>query len=189
MAVLGAIWWFITLVWGMLVDWLYIFVSPIENLHVLWILVPIWLCWFFSEFFQEKRGTSLGNAITNGAIPLWVGIDWIRYLTNLLVDGKIIFNYIVVIKYFICLAVFIYGAVIIYHGIKAKTFIHYIGRIREVTYVLVVFTPIIYGIFVLDLRYIITIIIFYPIFHYVIEYIDQKFPDPVAFVKDKIEGM
>ena len=55
-----------------------IFVAPFTNPDMLWILIPIWVGWIFADFFQEKKGTSLGNAISNGVLALWAGLDWIR---------------------------------------------------------------------------------------------------------------
>jgi len=179
----------LSFLWIHFINWLYIFVSPVENLEVLWIIVPIWISWFFAEFFQEKKGTSFGNAITNGAVPFWVGIDWIRQVTNLLIAGELEFSTMVVVKYFICLCVLLYGAMIIYYGIKAKSFVHFIGRIRQITYILVMFTPIIYGVFDLNWDFVVSIIIFYPVFYYIIEYIDRKFPDPIAFARDEMEKL
>ena len=62
-----------------------------------------------AEFFQEKKGTSFGNAISNGAFPLWVAFDWSRYLTGQIVAGTISFSFMLFIKYFIALVSFSYG--------------------------------------------------------------------------------
>ena len=174
--------------WALLKDWLFIFISPYKNLNILWIIIPIWLSWFFGEFFQEKKGTSFGNAITNGAVPLWVGIDWTRYLINQLIADKMGFNLILAIKFFICLAILVYGTIIIVYGIRAKSFVHLVGRIREVTYVLVMFSPFIYGIIDLSWRYLFAILIFFPIFYFLIELIDRITPTPQIYKYDKGEA-
>ncbi|MFT4305158.1 MAG: hypothetical protein ACMXX8_03620 [Candidatus Woesearchaeota archaeon] len=175
----------ITFIGIAILDWLKIFVYPFTHPQLLWIIIPIWLAWFFAEFFQEKRGTTFGNAISNGIVPVYVSIDWIRYLTNNIIQNDLTFTWNVFFKYFICAVAIIYGLTIIILGIRGKDFIKkYVGRIREVTYFLLMFTPIIYGVVDLNLRYIILIIIFFPIFYYLIELIDIYTPDPLAVTKD-----
>lgn len=171
-------------VWELLKSWLFLFYLPVKNFHTLWLIIPIWLVWFFAEFFQEKKGTSFGNAITNGAVSLWAGIDWVRYMTDLVVTNSLSFSFMVFVKYFICFIVLLYGASIIIYGIKAKKFIHKYGRIREVTYILLVFTPLMYGVVDLSWKYFVSIVIFFPIFYYIIEIIDKVTPDPKAIKED-----
>lgn len=167
-----------------ILDWLKIFIYPFTHPQLLWIVIPIWLSWFFAEFFQEKKGTSFGNAISNGIVPVYVSIDWIRFIIGYMSNHSLKFNVEIFFKFFICAIAVIYGLIVIIYGIKGKKFIHYIGRIREVTYFLLMFTPIIYGVVDLSLRYFILIIIFFPVFYYIIELIDKLTPDPIAVIKD-----
>lgn len=171
-------------IWNMLVNWLYIFISPIEDPRVLWILVPIWISWFFAEFFQEKKGTSMGNAISNAAVPLFVGIDWTRLITNTIIEQKLGFSWILAAKYSLCSVVILYGLTILYLGITGNKLIKHIGRIRIISYVLIIFTPIIYGIIPLSWTLIISIIVFFPIYYYLIELIDYLTPNPKALQID-----
>ncbi len=168
-------------VWGLVVTWLSIFISPLKNLDMLWIIVPIWLSWFFAEFFQEKKGTSLGNAISNGGIMIWVGIDWTRYLVRLLSDGTMKFSWLASAKFFFALAVTIIGLLIVIQGIKQKSFIHFAGRIRVVTYILLMFSPIVYGVLPLSWKVILAMVVFFPVFYYLIELIDYYTPTPKAY--------
>jgi hypothetical protein len=177
----------IIFVWDLLRDWLFIFISPIKKLEIFWIIIPIWLSWFFSEFFQEKKGTSFGNAISNGVVPLFIGIDWARYITNSLVVGTTKLTALVFIKYFLCLVVIVYGISIIILGIRAKKIVRFYGRVRETTYVLLVFSPIIYGIIDLSWKFLFSIIIFFPLFYYLIELIDKFLPDPKIYDYDEIK--
>jgi hypothetical protein len=161
-------------------DWMKILVSPIFHLELMWIIIPIWLIWFFAEIFQEKKGTSFGNAISNGVVPVYVGIDWIRSLTNSMISENLSFTLTIFLKYFICFVAISYGLIVIIYGIKGREFIKYFGRIREVTYFLLIFTPVIYGVIDLTFRNIILMIIFFPAFYYSIELIDKLTPDPKA---------
>lgn len=166
--------------WTLFKEWVYIFFVPFTNLDILWIIIPVWIAWFFAEFFQEKKGTSFGNAISNGVIPFWVGIDWTRTLTNFLIDGKVKFGWLMFGKYFLSVLMILFGFMIIFYGIKGKSFIHFTGRIRVVTYFCLVFTPLIYGLVKPDLNYFLAIIIYAPLFYYIIEFIDRITPDPGA---------
>jgi len=175
--VLGVLLWFS----GLFVTWLSIFIAPLKNLDMLWIIVPIWLSWFFAEFFQEKKGTSLGNAISNGGIMIWVGIDWTRYLVRLLSDGTMKFSWLASAKFFFALAVTIIGLLIVIQGIKQKSFIHFAGRIRVVTYILLMFSPIVYGVLPLSWKVILAMVVFFPAFYYMIELVDYYTPTPKAY--------
>lgn len=184
MTVLSSIWAGIAWFWGFFVDWLHIFVSPFEYPMVLWIIVPIWISWFFNEFFQEKRGTNLGNAISNGVVPFWVSLDWLRLLTGQLNEGIIQLTTQVFFKLGICIALFVYGVAIIWLGVRGSELAPIIGRVREITYVMVCFTPIIYGIIVLSPQFFLGVVVFFPLYYYLIEMIDTYTPDPKSLEMD-----
>ncbi len=172
-------------IWSLLQIWLYAFYVSFTNSETIWIIIPIWLAWFFTEFFQEKKGTSFGDAISNGVIPFWVGIDWMRQLTLQLTSDGIAFSSLVLIKYLISVFILIYGFVIIVFGIKGRDFIKYLGRIREVTYILAVLTPFIYGLITPNYKYFLGIIVFFPIFYFIVEFIDRLTPEPAIYGKEK----
>lgn len=183
MAFLDVIWsgisWFLNLFLG----WLLVFISPFKNLNMLWIIVPIYVNWIFTDFFQERRRTSFGNAITNGAVTLWVSIDWIRTLMNSW-EG---FDLIIFFKFVLIVLVFIYGAVIIVQGIRGKDFVTKFGRVRETSYVMLMFTPIIYGVLELNLLNILAIVLFFPVFYFLIEGFNHKVLPKMGFIKKEEE--
>jgi len=170
--------------WSLFLVWLSLFAAPFKNTQLLWIIIPIWLAWFFSEFFQEKKGTSFGNAVSNGVVPIWVTVDWSRFLIEEISASHLKFSFSLFMKFFLCLLVLVYGLVIIIQGIKAKKFIRYFGRIREVTYVLVMFTPLIYGVVETSWTAILAIIVFFPLFYFLIEMIDHLTPNSPALEED-----
>ena len=149
--------------------------SPIKNLEILWIIIPIWINLIFTDLFQEKKGTNMGNAITNGAVMLWVGIDWIRYITRNF-SG---IHYEFIVNLLLCMVIIVFGIFVVYKGIKGKTYIKYIARVRETSYPLLMFSPVIYGIIEPNLKFILSIIIYFPIFYYLFEFLDKKIPDLV----------
>lgn len=168
-----------------------LFSAPFVNLEMLWVVIPIYLGWFFAEFFQEKRGTSLGNAISNGTIAFWVGADWARTTLRIRTEQHLALNVAFFGKMFMAFIMFAYGLFIIIEGIKAKKMIHYAGRIRVVTYFVLMLTPLFYGHGTSNLIYsIIAMFVFFPAFYYLIELIDYLVPDTAAIreEKDRSEG-
>lgn len=165
--------------------WLLIFAAPFEEPEMFWIMIPIWISWFFAEFFNEKHGTSAGNAISNGIIPIIASIDWIRYLFRLLSDGTLSFTLEIFLKFVLSIAVFVYGVFVTIAGIKAKKIVLYIGRIRWVTYVLVIVTPIIYNVIKLDLQTLLAVILFFPIYLGIIEIFDRITPEPKNYQQEE----
>ena len=185
MSVLSVITVIFSFIWSLLQAWLYAFYVSFTNSETIWIIIPIWLSWFFTEFFQEKKGTSFGDAISNGVVPFWVGIDWMRQLTLQLTSNDISFSPLVFVKYLISVLILIYGFIIIAFGIKGKDFIKYFGRIREVTYILAVLTPFVYGLITPSYRYFLSVIIFFPVFYFIVEFIDRLTPEPTIYKKEK----
>jgi hypothetical protein len=86
------------------------------------------------------------------------------------------------------LAAIAYGVSIIILGIKAKKFVRFYGRIRETTYILIVFSPITYGIVDISWKFLFIIILFFPLFYYLIEVIDRFAPDPKIYEYDEVKS-
>ncbi len=139
-------------------------------------LVPVYINWLSSEYFQEKIKTSLGNAAKNGFTGLWVSVEWIRttyikfeYNPNpLLFTGKII----------ISILVLLYGVLIIRAAAKGESIVSVVGRVREVSYIAIVVTPIVYEVVPFDLTTLIAIIVFYPLFYGLTEFFIDLLPTP-----------
>lgn len=175
--------------WNLFVLWVNtLFVLPIKNTDMLWILVPLWLSWFFSEFFQEKLGTSFGNAISNAVVVLWAGVDCIRQTLRLISAGDVFITSDIITRFILCGLLLGYGIVIIIYGYKVKEKVKIFGRIRDVTYAFVIFVPVLYNYVDLTIEFILSAILFFPLFYYAIEWIDLKTPEPKAMKAD-IEDM
>ena len=173
--------------WDLLRTWLSLFTAPIKDPSMLWILIPIYLGWIFSEAFQEKKGTSFGNAVSNAVVVFWAAIDWSRTSVNFFKD-EIISLWNFVGKIVISVLVLIYGSIIVYEGLKGNNLTHYIGRIRVVSYIVIVITPLVYNTIELDLNVLIAIILFFPLFYFIVEAIDRLTPDPTPITKDNEGG-
>ncbi len=184
--------WYISVLlylWRIFKLWLHtIFVLPFENLEMLWILVPAVLAWFFAEFFQEKVGTSMGNAITNSIVIVWGSIDCARQTVRLISEEILKDFWNIVARFSLIAIILAYGISIIILGWKGKKIIKYIGRIREVTYVFVLFVPVFYNVIPFSVDHIVATILFFPLGYFVIELIDRYTPNPKAIMEDMEEG-
>lgn len=176
--------WYIYL-WDLFKFWLHtLFILPFENSEMLWLLVPVWIAWFFAEFYQEKVGTSFGNAITNAVVVVWASIDCSRQTVSLIID-KVISTPLQIFTRFALIAVFFaYGIIIIILGHNANKLVKYIGRVRVVTYVFAVFVPVFYNVIPFSYRHIFASLLFFPLFYYGIEILDRIIPDPKAIIED-----
>ena len=164
-----------------------IFIVPFKNTDMLWLLGPIWIAWFFAEFFQEKVGTSLGNAITNSVVVLWAGIDCTRQTVRLLAAGMFKSTAEIIFRFALLGFAFAYSITIIVLGIKGNKIIKYFGRIRVVTYAFVMYVPVFYNAIPLSWSHFFASVLFFPLFYGVIELLDHIIPDPKAVIKDRFE--
>ncbi len=178
-----AVWEFL---WQLLATFGSLIAAPFQSFDMLWIIVPVYLNWVFTEIYQEKRGTSLGNAISNGVVALWVGIDWAR-------TGVNAFIYVwwgtLLPKLLIALLMVAYGLMIIIWGIKAKKTTKSIGRIREVTYFTLIFTPLIYGAVEFGWMVFLSAVIFFPIFYFLVELLLRLVPNPATYEEEEKEEL
>jgi len=174
----------LSFMWELIKLWGSLFIAPIKNLNMLWVLIPIYLTWFFAEFFQEKQGTSMGNAVTNAVVVFWGGFDWIRTTVTKISAGKLVFGWISISRVILAACLIMYGLFLVILGVKGNKLIKYIGRIREVTYLIVVFTPVFYEVIPLNWKLILAVIIFFPIFYFAIELLDKYMPNPAAVKVD-----
>jgi hypothetical protein len=126
----------------------------------------------------------MGNAISNAAIVLWGSIDCSRQTLRLISEHAIAGSWNIVARFFIIAVVFFYGVFIVVLGWKGNKLIKYIGRIREVTYVFVIFAPVFYGAVEFSWNHVIASALFFPLFYFGIELIDRYTPNPKAVVQD-----
>lgn len=166
------------------------FLGPASNLDVLYILVPVYINWLVNDYYQERRGTDLGNAAANGFTAIWVGIDWFRTMVprSGLVKLFTFSWYFLAFKFLVAAIVIFYGITIMKYAVTGNKIATRIGRIREVSYVCIVFTPFVYDLiktstpsFFAFLPTFIGILLFYPIFYYGAEYIlNNVLPAPAT---------
>jgi hypothetical protein len=165
---------------NLLFTWLGLFIAPLRDPNMLWLLVPVYIGWILGEFFQEKHSASAGNAVSNGFIALWAGFDWLRTLITSWRSQLIAVDSHFFSKLFIALFVFSYGIYVMMIGIRVRENVLTLGRIRVVTYVVVMLTPIFYEAAPFAWNTFIAIILFFPLFYFIVEFIDWITPDPKA---------
>ncbi|HLC65547.1 MAG TPA: hypothetical protein VJI46_05495 [Candidatus Nanoarchaeia archaeon] len=175
----------LTYVWELFRDWILLFAAPFLNPRMLWVVAPVLFSWAFVEFYQEKKGTSLGNAISNGVMLLWVGIDWTRTTINSI--GPRIDYAIFIPKLLMGVSLIIYGLYVMVAGVKAKGITKFLGRIRVVTYLILVFSPLFYGVIEFSFEFLLAIILFFPLFYYIVELIDRLLPNPKIYEEEEKE--
>ncbi|MBW2972184.1 hypothetical protein KY359_04070 [Candidatus Woesearchaeota archaeon] len=175
--------------WELFKTWITtIFIAPFKTTDMLWLLVPVWAAWFFAEFFQEKHGTSMGNAITNAVVVIWGSVDCTRRTVFLITSGTVTGLMDIISRFAIIAAILTYGVVIVTLGLKGNKIIKYIGRVREVTYAFAMFVPVLYNEMPLTINHVIAALLFFPLFYFAIEVIDRYTPNPKAVVEDMEES-
>jgi len=168
--------------------WISIIGGPFNDPIMLWILIPTYLSWFITEFFQEKRKTSWGNAISNSVIPIFVGWDWLRTIYNRFTEGSLTTGWVAATKIVIAAFMLFYGLQIFISGLKLKKRAQFIGRIRVVTYVVLSLTPLYYGTVPFDFVTFISIVVFFPVFYFLVEILDRIIPDSKVLHEDELEA-
>lgn len=143
-----------------------------KDFNMAFALIPIYLGWFISDYYQERKGTSFGNAIANGFMGLWVGIDWIRNSYNIFKASEAASLGFLIVKIFISFGILAYAFVVMRAAARGQKIVHYIGRIREIAYFAIVFTPVVYEVVPLDLLTISAAILFFPIVYGLAEFVD-----------------
>jgi hypothetical protein len=160
--------------WDLFKYWLSIFfVFPFKDVEILWILIPVWITLLITDFFQERKGASLGHAITNGAVQMWVGVDWMRFLVRTSKE----FSGLLALKFAICLFTTVAGIVIVVQSFKHNRGAQLWGRVRVTSYSMLVLSPIVYNLITPSWSYLLATIIYFPLFYYTLEVLGYFVPE------------
>jgi hypothetical protein len=144
-------------------------IAPVKNPEMLWIIVPIYLNWILTDYYQERKGTSFGNAMSNGFTALWIGLDWTKQVVTRFAGLDAAFA----IKLIVGVLFILFGFFIMIESAKAKPIIKYLGRIREVSYFAIVATPIYYNVIPINLVNVLAILVFFPVWYGIGEAFDR----------------
>ena len=149
-----------------------------KDFNMAFAVIPIYLGWFISDYYQERKGTSFGNAIANDFMGLWVGIDWIRNSYNIYIEAQTPSLGFMIVKLLIAVGMLGYAFVVMRAAARGQKIVHYIGRIREIAYFAIVFTPIVYEVVPLDGLTLAAAVLFFPIVYGLAEFVDYYFLPP-----------
>ena len=127
----------------------------------------------------------MGNAVSNGVVILWIGIDWVRQIVDQIVAKALTLGVDFFSKLVIALLLFAYGIIIVVEGVRGRALTRFIGRIREVTYVILMLTPIFYGAVQFSFKVLFSMILFFPVFYGVVELIDKITPNPKTYEEEE----
>ncbi len=155
-----------------------LFVAPFTNYSIFKILVPVYITLVVTQLFQEKKGTSRGNAMSNAAIALWGGIDFV------IMTMKNGFDNSEIPKIVIASVIILYGLYIIVEGFLGSEIIKYVGRVREVSYFIIIFAPLYYTNATLSLEYIFGAVVFFYVYYRVVRLLDRIVPTPEVLITD-----
>jgi hypothetical protein len=161
-----------------------IFAAPFMNFELLWVVIPVYFQWFLTSTFQEKKETAFGNAMVNGFVCMWVGLDWSKTLYQEIVEGS---ASIEAFRLILSIALIIYGLFIFIQSFRGRRIVKYIGRVREVYYFIIVLTPIFYTIVPVDLITIGAILLGLPISYLVSGLFARYVPYPRGEIEQSEE--
>ncbi|MDA3856114.1 MAG: hypothetical protein PF569_07695 [Candidatus Woesearchaeota archaeon] len=112
----------------------------IHQNNFFWIVIPILFIGIVTDKYQEESGTSVGNAISNGALIIFTGFSWIQ-----IISSRINFSIdVIASQYIFAVFIILYGFSIIGSGFGSGEFAKVYGRIRVITFMLIFFTMMIY---------------------------------------------
>lgn len=148
--------------WLLADRWLQFTFMWVKKPELLWLIIPVWLNWILTEYFQERTGTGFGNAITNGFTMFWVGLDSARTIVENSAKKGFTLSAVNLGMVSVLLA---YGTLIMIEGIKGKKITHLIGRIREVTYFTTISIGIINDVVIFDVNTLVSVLVFFPVFY------------------------
>ena len=138
-------------------------VTSFQNSDILWLVIPIFFIGIVTDKYQEENGTSIGNAISNGALIIFTGFSWMEIITSRVTTD---FPYdIMLSQVLFTLFIIIYGFLIVASGFKTGRFAKTYGRIRVVTFMLIFFTMMIYVPILYNFVSIVLFVLLFPFYY------------------------
>ena len=133
----------------------------LQQSNFLWIMIPIFFIGVITDKYQEEFGTSVGNAISNGALIIFTGFSWMQ-----IISGRTSFPFeATVSQYLLAIFIITYGFAIIASGFGKGVFAQKYGRIRVVTFMLMFFTLIIYVPILYNIVSIVLFVLVFPFYY------------------------
>lgn len=154
--------------------------SGIVESDFLWILIPIFFIGVITDKYQEEIKTSIGNAISNGALVIFTGFSWLQIINSREnFPSEVLFS-----QYMFAIMIIIYGFAIIASGFGNSSFAQKYGRIRVITFMLIFFTMMIYVPILYNYISVVLFVLIFPFYYAFITELIKILPD--ANSKDKV---
>lgn len=164
---------------------MYELVEAMKNSGFIWILVPIFFVGVVTDKYQEEMKTSVGNAISNGALIIFTGFSWLEVIyerTNFPIEAT-------VSQTVLSLFVITYGFAIIASGFRSAKFAQKYGRIRVVTFMLMFFTMIIHVTVLYNFVSILLFVLLFPFYYAFITELIKVMPNAKGKIKEDIKSV
>jgi hypothetical protein len=152
-----------------------IILSPATNILVMWSLIPVYINWFLNEVFFESEKHNFESAFTNGFAALWIGMDWLRVITVDFTEITLLFDFKVIVS----VVMVAYGLLIMVEAARGRSIAKYIGRVREISLLIIFLTPVIYSLMDLTVEMVFGGLVIYLLFS-VIAFLASKLIPPIA---------
>lgn len=136
-------------------------IISIQQNNFFWIVIPVLFIGILTDKYQEESGTSIGNAISNGALIIFTGFSWIQIISsriNFPID-------IAASQYLLAVFIILYGFSIIGSGFGTGEFAKKYGRIRVITFMLIFFTMMIYVPLLYNFISIVLFVLLFPFYY------------------------
>lgn len=146
--------------------------TSFQNPDFFWILIPIFFIGVITDKYQEEFGTSIGNAISNGALIIFTGFSWMQVISS---RGLQYFD-VALSQYLFAALVIGYGFAIIASGFGTGAFAQKYGRIRVITFMLLFFTLMIYVPILYNFISIIIFVLIFPLYYAFITWVIHSMP-------------
>lgn len=132
-----------------------------QQSNFLWLIIPIFFIGVVTDKYQEEFGTSVGNAISNGALIIFTGFSWMQLISSR-VGFPVDFT---LSQYLFSILMIIYGFAIVASGFRTGEFAKKYGRIRVITFMLMFFTMMIYVPLLYNFVSILVFVLLFPFYY------------------------
>ena len=141
------------------------------NQELFFILLPIYANWILSEIFFEHRLEEFGTYFSNGFAMLWILMFYGKYLA---LNFSLSVGWVskLILFGFLCFI----AAFLMVNALKGKKIVKYVGKTREVSFLIIFATPIFYGVLNFDLTYFIACIFLFLIIETILYLLHKLIP-------------
>ncbi len=159
-----------------------IILSPMNNPELLWVLIPAYINWILRDLFFEKDN-SASNVFMNGSTSIWTGVIWLKYLSentelaNFLLDYSIVLPFSIQLKTIISFSLICFGIFLMWTALSDNEFFMHFGRERVISFLIIIFSPIVYDIIQFDFLFAVSSLVFFTCTTFVLFILSKIIPN------------